>query len=128
MCRAKICASIVMMALLGGAGIPAIASAEELPWVGQRLKLVPSLRLEVPVSERGPVRSFGPADLSDTGLRQAVFRGGGMLAPYTGAAGDGTSGSRVKPPWQTIGSVAFPWRNLRLIVGYGPDGSFSLML
>jgi len=128
MCRANFCGSILTVTLLAGAGAPAIASAEDLPRVGQRLKLVPSLRLEVPVSESGPVRRFGPADLNDTGLGRAVFRSGGMLMPYTGVNDDGASGPRVKPPWQAIGSVAFPWRHLRLTVGYGPDGSFSLML
>lgn len=128
MCRANFCRSILSVALLAGAGAPAIARAEDLPRAGQRLKLVPSLRLEVPVSESGPVRRLGPADLSDAGLGQAVFRSGGMLAPYTGVNDDGVSGARGRPPWQAIGSVAFPWRHLRLIVGYGPDGSFSLML
>ena len=126
--RANFCGSILMVASFAGVGVPAIASAEDLPRVGQRLKLVPSLRFEVPVSDSGPVRRFGPADLNDTGLRQAVSRSGGMLTPYTGVNDDGASGPRARPPWPAIGSVAFPWRHLRLIVGYGPDGSFSLML
>jgi hypothetical protein len=34
----------------------------------------------------------------------------------------------VRPSWQTIGSVTLPWHHIRLSVGYGPDGSLSLML
>jgi hypothetical protein len=123
--------SILAMASLAG-GIPSIASAEDLPSLhersadvraGQRLKLVPSLRLEeLPVRARGPVRSFGPAALDDVGLGPAVFRGGGMLDA------DGPSQPRGRPSWQAIGSVTLPWRLFRLTVGYGPDGSFSLML
>jgi hypothetical protein len=113
-------------------GIPAIASAEDLPPLhersadvraGQRLKLVPSLRLdEIPVRAPGPVRAFGPATPDDVGLGQAVLRGGGVLDA------DGPSQPRGRPSWQAIGSVTLPWRHVRLIVGYGPDGSFSLML
>ena len=58
MCRANFCGSILTVTLLAGAGVPTIARADDLPRVSQRLKLVPSLRLEVPVSESGPVRRF----------------------------------------------------------------------
>ena len=150
MYRASLSMSILTMASLAGFGIPAIASAEDLPPLhergaddlhagrrrhppplmeggavaggGQRVRVVPRLRVVVvPVRARAPVRSFGPAP-EDVDLGPAVFRGGGMLDA------DGPSQPRVGPSWQAIGSVTLPWRHFRLTVGYGPDGSFSLML
>ena len=132
MSRASLSMSILAVASLAGSGVPAIASAEDLPPLhdrsadvraGQRLKLVPSLRLdEIPVRAGGPVRAFGPAAPDDVGLGQAVFRDGAMLDA------DASSRPPVTPSWQAIGSVTLPWHLLRLVVGYGPDGSFSLML
>jgi hypothetical protein len=134
MSPASLTMSILAITSLASSGIPRIARAEDLPRLqgrsrdapdALRLKLVPSLRLQqLPAPARGPVRSFGPAVPDDVGPGQAMFRGGGVVD----ADADGRSQPRGGPSWRAIGSVTLPWRHWRLIVGHGPDGSFSLML
>jgi len=131
MVRASLPGSILMGALITGCAIPAIASAEELLALdgrsadvraAHRLKLVPSLRLQISVREPAPVQVFGPPDFNDGGLDPSMFQRIGTRNV------DGLSAPNLWPSRRAIGSITLPWRHARLTIGYGPDGSFSLML
>jgi hypothetical protein len=132
MVRAFFSGSVLTIALLTGVGFPAIARAGDPPLPAarnvdvrdrQRLKLVPSLRLEaILVRGRAPVRSFGLATPEDAGLGRSVLRGAGTLDV------DDSSQAPVGSSWRAIGSVTLPWCLIRLGVGYGLDGALSLTL